>query len=401
MPQGHLALPDGSGFVFQRFFEALDRRVQQATSSGSIHIGRSGVAILPEDLFRTLLYLERLRTERSGRHFILMLVECGNLLKRTSGSVLAKIDSAITEPTRATDIKGWYVQNSIIGVIFTEMKPANDKSVLHAISTKITASLQAKLTVGELDAIHITFHRFPENWDSDSPDSAGNLILHKELRRGDVSQKAATTVKRVIDVLGSITALLVFLPLMVVIALAVKLTSKGPVLFRQVRLGQYGSKFTFLKFRSMYVNSDHRLHEEYIDRFIKGLRDAELTDGNAQTLYKLTGDPRITAIGRFLRKTSLDELPQFLNVIRGEMSLVGPRPPVPYEVERYDLWHRQRLLTVKPGITGLWQVEGRSRVKFDDMVRLDIRYARSWSIWLDIKILMQTPRAVILGSGAH
>ena len=151
----------------------------------------------------------------------------------------------------------------------------------------------------------------------------------------------------------------------------------------------------------MYVDSDHRLHEEYVARFIKGLPEAELSAGKSEKLYKLTDDPRITPIGRLLRKTSLDELPQFLNVIRGEMSLVGPRPPVMYEVERYDLWHRQRLLAVKPGITGLWQVEGRSRVKFDEMVRLDIRYARSWSIWLDIKILLQTPRAVILGSGAH
>ena len=122
--------------------------------------------------------------------------------------------------------------------------------------------------------------------------------------------------------------------------------------------------------------------------------------GDASNPYKLTADPRITPVGRFLRKTSLDELPQFFNVLQGDMSLVGPRPPVPYEFERYDLWHRQRLLAVKPGITGLWQVDGRSRVKFDDMVRLDIRYAGSWSLWLDIKILLQTPRAVLSGDGA-
>jgi lipopolysaccharide/colanic/teichoic acid biosynthesis glycosyltransferase len=114
----------------------------------------------------------------------------------------------------------------------------------------------------------------------------------------------------------------------------------------------------------------------------------------------LTTDPRITPVRRFLRNTSLDELPQFLNVLIGHMSLVGPRPPVSYEFERYDLWHKQRLLAVKPGITGLWQVDGRSRVKFDEMVRLDIRYARSWSLWLDLKILLQTPRVVLSGIGA-
>jgi len=123
--------------------------------------------------------------------------------------------------------------------------------------------------------------------------------------------------------------------------------------------------------------------------------------GNGDGVYKLTKDPRITRVGGFLRKTSLDEIPQFLNVLRGEMSLVGPRPPVPYEVESYDFWHRRRVLEAKPGITGLWQVKGRSRVKFDDMVRLDLQYARTWSPWLDVKILLQTPGAMVIGEGAH
>jgi lipopolysaccharide/colanic/teichoic acid biosynthesis glycosyltransferase len=194
--------------------------------------------------------------------------------------------------------------------------------------------------------------------------------------------------------------LILCLPVLVLIAMAIRSTSKGPVLFRQVRMGQYGKRFTFLKFRSMYVNSDPNIHEEYVKRLIKGTPGTEQTTGNRQILYKLTADPRITPVGRFLRSTSLDEIPQFLNVLCGHMSLVGPRPPVLYEFNRYDLWHRQRLLAVKPGITGLWQVDGRSRVKFDDMVRLDIRYARSWSLWLDIRILLRTPGAVISGNGA-
>ena len=117
--------------------------------------------------------------------------------------------------------------------------------------------------------------------------------------------------------------------------------------------------------------------------------------------YKIVNDPRVTRVGRFLRKTSLDELPQFLNVLQGNMSLVGPRPPLPYEVESYRIWHKTRLLATKPGITGLWQVEGRSRVKFDEMVRMDLKYAKTWSLWLDIKILLQTPRAALWGTGAH
>ncbi|MGC2230023.1 MAG: sugar transferase, partial [Candidatus Acidiferrum sp.] len=118
-------------------------------------------------------------------------------------------------------------------------------------------------------------------------------------------------------------------------------------------------------------------------------------------VFKITNDPRVTPIGRFLRKTSLDELPQFWNVLRGEMSLVGPRPPVPYEFKIYNIWHRRRVLEVKPGVTGLWQVSGRSRMSFDDMVRLDLRYTQSWSLWLDVKILMATPRAVLTGEGAY
>jgi lipopolysaccharide/colanic/teichoic acid biosynthesis glycosyltransferase len=164
------------------------------------------------------------------------------------------------------------------------------------------------------------------------------------------------------------------------------------VLFQQQRVGRYGKRFTFLKFRSMYVANDHAIHEEFVKTLIAGAK---------KPVYKLTNDPRITPIGRFLRKTRLDELPQFLNVLRGQMSLVGPRPPIPYEVEVYDIWHRRRLLEVKPGITGLWQVMGRSRTTFNEMVRLDLYYARSWSVWLDLKILWRTPRVVFMGDGAY
>ena len=151
----------------------------------------------------------------------------------------------------------------------------------------------------------------------------------------------------------------------------------------------------------MRSGNNPAIHEEFVKRLIAGAINSEQTTAHQQTVYKLTDDPRVTAVGRFLRKTSLDELPQFLNVLMGEMSLVGPRPPILYEVERYDLWHRRRLREVKPGITGLWQVTGRSRTKFNDMVRLDLQYAKSWSLWLDLKILWRTPRAVLMGDGAY
>jgi lipopolysaccharide/colanic/teichoic acid biosynthesis glycosyltransferase len=202
------------------------------------------------------------------------------------------------------------------------------------------------------------------------------------------------------DVVGSLVPLLIGLPLFLAIAVAVKLTSRGPVLFRQQRVGQYGRKFMFYKFRSMHCNTDAKIHQEFVQRFIADANSIGQSDGK-QAPYKIAHDPRVTRIGGFLRKTSLDELPQFLNVLKGDMSLVGPRPPVPYEVEVYHAWHRARLLSAKPGITGLWQVEGRSRVKFDEMVRMDLRYANSWSLWLDLKILLQTPYAVFSANGAH
>ncbi len=203
------------------------------------------------------------------------------------------------------------------------------------------------------------------------------------------------------DVIGSLVALLIFSPLFLGAALLVKLTSPGPVMFRQVRIGQYGKPFTFLKFRSMYVNNNDLIHREYIKDLIANNIKGEQPPGSADAVFKIRDDPRVTPVGNFLRKSSLDELPQFINVLKGEMSLVGPRPPIPYEVDDYAPWHRYRIFVRKPGITGLWQVTGRSRTTFDEMVRLDLQYSRTWSLGLDIKLLLATPGAVIRGRGAY
>ena len=156
--------------------------------------------------------------------------------------------------------------------------------------------------------------------------------------------------------------------------------------------------FTILKFRTMYADAGHTLHHEFVSAFIKGRDQSQQVSG--RTLFKLANDPRVTPVGRLLRKTSLDELPQLWNVVRGDMSLVGPRPPIPFELEKYESWHRSRVLEAKPGITGLWQVAGRSRTSFDEMVRLDLRYARARSFRTDLTILLATPAAVISGKGA-
>jgi len=193
------------------------------------------------------------------------------------------------------------------------------------------------------------------------------------------------------DIVGSLVALALSLPLLVVIAFAIALDSRGPILFRQQRVGLRGRPFTLLKFRSMRTGGTDTLHQAHIAELIQR--------GASAPAAKLANDPRVTRVGRVLRRTSLDEWPQFLNVLAGSMSLVGPRPPIPYEVEHYAEWHKARL-QVKPGITGLWQVSARSQVSFDDMVRLDLAYAESWSLWLDVKILFHTVRAVMSGRGA-
>jgi lipopolysaccharide/colanic/teichoic acid biosynthesis glycosyltransferase len=367
------------------------------------HVSGEALAfgILSEEFFTKMLWLERKRTERSGRRFLLMLLNTGRLLKAgNKQNPLPKIIGAITQTVRDTDLIGWYEDPAVIGVIFTEIDGSDDKRLVQSLSTKVIDALYNALEIPEVNEIRVTFHLFPEDWDDEHPDEPATSILQLALAQENGRNRLALAAKRAIDIVCSLGAITLCAPVFIAIAAAIKLTSKGPVLFRQVRLGQYGKKFTFFKFRSMYVDSDPAVHEEYVNRFIAGSAGTERVNGNQQKLFKLTADPRITAVGRFLRKTSLDELPQFLNVLKGEMSVVGPRPPITYEFKRYDRWHRRRLLAVKPGITGLWQVDGRSRVKFDEMVRLDIRYAKSWSLWLDIKILLRTPGAMISGNGA-
>jgi lipopolysaccharide/colanic/teichoic acid biosynthesis glycosyltransferase len=364
----------------------------------SVH-GTEGSGIISEQSFLRLLDLEQKRTVRSCRSFVLMLLESRTLLKSDSkSSALNGIVCALACSMRDTDITGWYKEGSAVGIIFTEIGENDGKAVGNALLTKIRNVLSKVLSAEQIGQLKLSCFVFPEDWDETNADGSTWVPRREPVnKRREVSRFA----KRCIDVAGSLAAIILCAPLLVVIAVAVKLTSKGPVLFRQKRQGQYGRAFTFLKFRSMYVSSDPKVHEEFIKRMI--LRDPGLqrSEGDQPPVYKLTKDSRITRIGGILRRTSLDELPQFFNVLRGEMSLVGPRPPIPYEVEHYEPWHRRRLQEAKPGITGLWQVYGRSKTTFDEMVRLDLQYARTWSVWLDLKILLATPKAVLRGSGAY
>lgn len=360
-----------------------------------------GFEILEQVAFRTMLCLERRRTERSHRRFVLMLLESDNLLQPgNKRETLDNVLSALAKSTRVTDIKGWYEDSHILGVIFTEIGAAEGKSVAHALLRKVTNALCATLSIDQINSIRISFHVYPEPVDENGSSGPPNYALYPDLTPKIDPKRASRLVKRAMDIIGSLLALTFGLPVFLAIALSIKLTSKGPILFRQERVGRYGERFTFLKFRSMYVANDQTIHQEYVKRLIAGTVGDDHANGSAISAYKLKNDPRITPIGKLLRKTSMDELPQFWNVLNGQMSLVGPRPPVPYEFECYDIWHKRRVLSAKPGITGLWQVAGRSRVTFADMVRLDIEYAQSWTPWMDVKILLQTPRAVFSGEGA-
>lgn len=207
-------------------------------------------------------------------------------------------------------------------------------------------------------------------------------------------------VKRTIDIVVSLLVFLLGFPFFLAIALLIKVTSPGPVFFKQRRIGENGRSFVMYKFRTMREGIDDSVHREFTQNFIKGTNPHSMLDDSGDKIYKLTNDSRVTGVGGFLRKVSLDELPQFINILRGEMAIVGPRPPLPYEYECYEEWHKQRV-KVKPGLTGLWQVQGRSSVPFEQMVRLDIHYIENWSLLMDLKIMLWTIPVMLAGTGGH
>jgi len=356
--------------------------------------------VLPEPAFVRALHMERRRSERSEQSFLLMLVDLTTLLADPNGdTAVGKIVRALPSVARDTDACGWFTQNAILAIIFIAIPPERRELANDVIKLKTWATLRQELGVDQLARIRLSFEFFPEVQDKKPPTPADRR-LHSEVRPNASASRTSHAIKRVVDILGSLTALILLSPLFGLIAVIIKLTSKGPILFRQTRIGQYGSPFTFLKFRSMYADNNPEIHQEYVKRFIAGHVNLDASKSSEPRVYKLTSDPRIVPFGRFLRRTSLDELPQFWNVLRGEMSLVGPRPPTMYELELYQPWHRRRM-EARPGITGLWQVNGRSKVAFDDMVRLDLRYAKTWSLWLDFQIILRTPRVLLSGEGAY
>jgi lipopolysaccharide/colanic/teichoic acid biosynthesis glycosyltransferase len=396
--------------MIKTIFNKRKSKDKQVVSSVPTYLhpfdGESGLYIF--DFFHEMLNAERKRAERSGRPFLLMLIHIDGVFDATEKDMAVwQIAGILFSLTRDTDIKGWYKQGSILGVIFTD----SDGKTTNLPLQKIKDNLLKVLDPEKISKIEISLHVFPEEQRDEQSASLTDMTLHTDMSKKNETRRTSLIIKRVLDVFGSLVGIVIFSPFFFIIPLLIKCTSKGPIFFRQTRVGHYGNKFTLLKYRSMQVNCDSNVHKEYIKKFIheKSIYKSDNGNGgdngngqgNSKPVYKICGDRRVTPIGNFLRKTSLDELPQFFNVLRGEMSLVGPRPPIPYELENYDVWHRRRVQEVKPGITGLWQVKGRSSTNFDEMVRLDLQYSREWSIWLDLKIIIETPVVMLFGKGGY
>ncbi len=395
---------------------------------------------LPREAFMGVLRRERHRTDHTGSPFSLLIFE----LRKGSGvgkpEFWEVLKRTITSQTRDYDVRV-ELDPQRLGVLLLDTPAAQGRVLAARILARLRESAkevdittclrgvrvssypassaqgyermelilpppngrgQAEVhTSYHSEAPSLETHHSPAVWNV-SCDPLGVAVVDTPLFLDlDAYYDTAYQVaKRALDIIGAAVGLVVTAPLWLVIALLVKLTSPGPVFFRQERVGHRGKHFHMLKFRTMRVGCDDSVHREYVKRLIEG-KDKKINFGTEQApVYKLVNDPRVTPVGRLLRRTSLDELPQLINVLLGQMSLVGPRPPLPFEVESYRSWHLRRILEAKPGITGLWQVYGRSSTTFDQMVRMDLQYAMRRSLWLDLKLIVKTFTAVFSTSGA-
>jgi lipopolysaccharide/colanic/teichoic acid biosynthesis glycosyltransferase len=360
-------------------------------------------SLISEESFKTMVEVERKRSDRSGKPFLVMLLDLTSIIngkdRYSSGrnSILKffnKVVKTITVETRDIDIKGWYETGKSIGILFTEITPEGKDKILE----KINRSLR-KVFREIASRINISCHWYP--MDHSEFGNGEVQIFYPDPSQLSLRKKISRISKRSIDILGSLLGLLIFSPVFLVASIIIKCSSAGPVFFRQERVGKGGKIFRIYKFRTMTVKNDESEHREYMKQFIRGQAQAVEDETTGMKVFKMTNDSRVTSIGKILRKTSLDEVPQFINVLLGDMSLVGPRPPIPYEFKEYNLWHRRRVLESKPGITGYWQIEGRSMTSFDGMVRMDIRYINTRSTLFDLKVILKTPLALFTAKGAY
>jgi lipopolysaccharide/colanic/teichoic acid biosynthesis glycosyltransferase len=340
--------------------------------------------VLSHDQFVAQIEREKRRAERARAP--LSLVRFGEK-NEAEPDLLERAPGLVAEMKRDTDVIGYLDGNGL-----SVLLPHTDVEGARRFAAKVLA----RDDLSELTASVVTY-----------PDHVLDslTLVQPDGRRLDAFTNSSSTrigvrhlIKRTMDIGGALAGIALLSPLMLMTAVAVATTSRGPVIFRQTRLGRGGKPFVLYKFRSMFRDADERVHRDYVLGLIEGGKQG---GGVKRAWAKLEGDDRITFVGRFIRRTCLDELPQLFNVVKGDLSLVGPRPPLPYEAAAYEFWHLRRVLEIKPGITGLWQVEGRNIASFDDMVRMDLRYVRTWSLWLDVTILLRTAAIVLKRNGVR
>lgn len=346
--------------------------------------------IHPIEEFHKVILRERERSDRTGLP-VSLFVFCENNKSLQNGSLKDLVD-LLHMRVRLTDEIGWY-DEARVGLILphTDVKNAMKFSkYLQELLTRRTLSYDYELFIYPAPLSN-NFHMVS------GPLRVSNQVSEEDDRQTPIENSIAgihhpftryPLWKRLFDFTGALAGLIFLSPLLFMIATFIKLVSPGPCLFRQVRIGFLGHPFTILKFRTMHCDSESSSHEQYLE---------DLIHSGGKRMIKLdeSDDPRIFAFGKLLRKTCLDELPQLVNVLRGEMSIVGPRPCLPYEAEKYHLWHTKRF-DAMPGLTGLWQVSGKNKTTFNEMIRLDIEYGRRKSFWLDVKIIVRTIPALIL-----
>lgn len=375
---------------------ARARRQHRVVSSAADGAAPAGFAqlrplepsALVKNLFLKELHREMRRSDRSLSPLSLVVYQIDETV--ASPRFLARLLEVLDGAKRETDIVG-HAGNNLIAVLC----PDTDEQGVKGFKRKIDARM-----------FELPFTAICATYPDELFDSVAtgvptrpelSTLLHTASTR---ARSDGYALKRSLDIVGATAALVLFGPVMLLTAAAIAATSRGPIIFRQPRLGKGGRPFTFYKFRSMETNADDRVHREFVANLINAKQSGERHDERGSAPYKLGNDLRITRVGKFIRKTSIDELPQLFSVLKGDMTLVGPRPPIPYEIAHYQPWHLRRILSIKPGITGLWQVAGRSRVTFNEMVRMDLRYIRDCSLILDLNILVKTFVAVILCKGA-
>ncbi len=379
----HARLPSG----------ASKSRARRSTSARPVHAHAQmhwHDSLLQPDKFAEVVHRETRRSERTGTPL--------SIVRYTIDESAAddplhfdRLVEVLQASKRETDFLG-HIGTDTLAVLC----PDTDGAGAHGLIAKLTP------LVSDLHVLPVTAtfpeHLFESLSGNTAPGGAYQLFV---TAAPSVDKLGHYPLKRALDVALALVALTLLGPLMVLVALVVKFTSKGPVIFKQPRLGKGGVPFTFYKFRSMVVNVDDKIHREYMANLIRSGHGDPASAGASTASYKMKADPRVTKIGKLIRATSIDELPQLFNVLKGDMSMVGPRPPIPYEAAHYEPWHLRRIFATKPGITGLWQVEGRSRVTFSEMVRMDLRYIRNCSLMLDLRILLRTVVVVLRCDGAR